>query len=230
MNVPPPMILGSRRSKRVFSIQALFFFLIVLTCSATPHFVPVPISSLILKKNPLGDPSERRLAVFRPENLPVGAKVSTVYYLPGFGGSSEDFLGAWGGRFSEMLQSLADAGMPLQVIVVDCRNRWGGSQYINSAAQGNYADYFLDEIVPMVEKQFGAPSSPRGRILAGHSSGGFGALRLAMMRPDAFGAVVALSPDTDFEITHRDLAERGSRHVSIRQLEGYKAPLGVCRT
>ncbi|MEI6872072.1 MAG: alpha/beta fold hydrolase [Verrucomicrobiota bacterium] len=221
------MIPDSRYFKRVFSLQALFFVLLVLTGSATPHFEPVPIASLILKKNPLGDPFERRLAVFRPEKIPVGAKVSTVYYLPGYGGSSEDFLGAWGGRFSEMLQALADAGIPLQVIVVDCRNRWGGSQYINSTAQGNYADYFLDEIVPLVEKRFGAPSSPLGRILAGHSSGGFGALRLAMMRPDAFGAVVALSPDTDFEITHRDLAERGSRHVSTRQLEGYKAPIDM---
>ncbi|NBV87607.1 MAG: alpha/beta fold hydrolase [Verrucomicrobia bacterium] len=210
---------------RAFLIPALFAALAASECSGIPHFEAVPISSKVLRNNPLGDPADRRLAVFRPENVPAGSTISTVYYLPGYGGSSEDFLGGWGGRFSEMLQSLCDAGTPLQVVVVDCRNRWGGSQYINSTAQGNYADYFLDEVVPLVEAQMGAPSSAVGRILAGHSSGGFGALRLAMMRPAAFGAVVALSPDTDFEVTHRELASRGSRHVSPRQLEGYKAPI-----
>ena len=219
--------MGPAFSYRIYGF--LFFAFLAkftpISVHAAPHFEPVPISSRILQGNPLGDPSDRRLAVFEPEHVPSGTPLSTVYYLPGYGGSSEDFLGSWGGRFSKMLQALSDAGNPLMVVVVDCRNRWGGSQYINSPAQGNYADYFLEEVVPFVERRFGTPISPRRRLLAGHSSGGFGALRLAMMQPQNFGGVVALSPDTDFEVTHRELVTRGAKHVSSRQLADYKAPI-----
>ena len=219
------MLSGIFSRKYGFLLSALLANVAPISVLASPHFKPVPISSRILEGNPLGDPSQRRLAVFEPEHVSPGALLSTVYYLPGYGGSSEDFLGAWGGRFSEMLQTLADAGTPLVVVVVDCRNRWGGSQYINSTAQGNYADYFLQEVVPFVESRFGTPISARRRLLAGHSSGGFGAMRLAMMQPQNFGGVVALSPDTDFEVTHRELVSRGAKHVSSRQLAGYKAPI-----
>jgi hypothetical protein len=37
-----------------------------------------------------------------------------------------------------------------------------------------------------------------------------------------------LSPDTDFEVTHRHLLEGWARHVSQRQLQEYKAPRERC--
>ena len=60
----------------------------------------------------------------------------------------------------------------LVIAVPDCRNRWGGSQYLNSTAQGNYADYLADEISvadfalypvvvtrkPVIEKHGGLPN------------------------------------------------------------------------
>jgi enterochelin esterase family protein len=96
---------------------------------------------------------------------------------------------------------------------------------LNSPAQGNYSDYVLDEVIPLIEKRYESSNLAAGRIIAGHSSGGFGALRLAMMRPDFFQAVVALSPDTDLEVTHRHMVMNESvKHVSQRQLRAYAAP------
>jgi S-formylglutathione hydrolase FrmB len=192
---------------------------------AAPHFEPLTVPGRLLEGNPLGDPVQRRVAVFTPKLPRFTSKLLSVYYLPGYGGSSEDFFGSSGDRFAAAFQGLADKGMALRMVVVDCRNRWGGSQYLNSPAQGNYADYLLDEVIPHLEKYYGTPANPRDRIIAGHSSGGFGALRVAMMAPERFGAVVALSPDTDFEVTHRAFVEEHVvRSVTQKQLAAYLAP------
>jgi S-formylglutathione hydrolase FrmB len=213
-------------------VLQVIFGLMVLGASAAfaedARFEAVDIAGKLLEGNPLGDPVRRRVAVCAASNVLPGARLRTVYYLPGYGSSSEDFLGGAGRGFVRAVEQLAGEGVPCRLVVVDCRNRWGGSQYLNSSAQGNYADYVLDEIIPEIERRFGAPPSAEDRIVAGHSSGGFGALRLALMRGDSFGAVVALSPDTDFEVTHRGLVERGARHVSEKQLAGYKAPADRC--
>lgn len=191
---------------------------------ADGRFEAVEIAGKKLEGNPLGDPVRRRVAVYTAASPAKDTPLRTVYYLPGYGSSSEDFFGGAGRGFLRAMDQLAGEGIPCRLVIVDCRNRWGGSQYLNSTAQGNYADYVLDEIIPEMEKRFGAPASPRERVVAGHSSGGFGALRLALMRRETFGAVVALSPDSDFEVTHRGIVERGARYVSERQLAGYKAP------
>jgi S-formylglutathione hydrolase FrmB len=221
------MHLSSLGGFRLLSFAVLWFLAPALVCAA-PHFEAITVPGVLLRGNPLGDPVERHVAVFTPESTNTGLALITVYYLPGFGGSSEPFLGGGGEPFARVLQRLAEEGLPVRMVVLDCRNRWGGSQYLNSAAQGNYADYVLEEVVPFVEASLGAPASARERLVAGHSSGGFGALRLAMMRPGLFGGVVALSPDTDFEVTHRELLAQWARNVSARQLEAYKAPRDRC--
>src|SRR5271156_1418280 len=105
-----------------------------------------------------------------------------------------------------MLQAIADAGAPAIFVVIDGRTRWGCSQYIDSPAQGNYAQYIAKEVVRFVETHLRVSHRREDRIIAGHSSGGFGALRIAMQFPKVFGRCVAMSPDSDFEISHRPLA------------------------
>jgi len=179
-----------------------------------------------LRGNPLNDPVVRRAALFIPQQAKAGEALPVVYFLPGYGASSEDFI-AQGERsaFAELVQRLADDGLPLVIAVPDCRNRWGGSQYLNSTAQGNYADYVADEIVGEVEAKHPVANGRAGRIIAGHSSGGYGALMLAMSRQNLFGAVVALAPDSDFEVTHRPAVERPNvRRVTPREVEAFSAP------
>ena len=212
---------------RAIFLVLLLSLVSVMTTFAGTRIESVKIPGTTLKGNPLEDPVERRVAVFCPELAKGTPSPRLVYYLPGYGASSEDFFGFEGWGFQKVVQELADAGIPVRVIVVDCRNRWGGSQYLNSPAQGNYADYVLDEVIPLIEKRYESSGLAADRIIAGHSSGGFGALRLAMMRPGFFRAVVALSPDTDLEVTHRHMVMNESvKHVSQRQLKAYAAPKG----
>ena len=183
----------------------------------------IEFSSRTLQSNPLHDPADRRVAVFVPDQITNHAGLPVVYYLPGFGASSENFIKD-DEKWRAFTQQLADEVVPVLLVVVDGRNRWGGSQYLNSPAQGNYADYICDEIVPMIEARYPAAANQPLRIIAGHSSGGYGALRLGMLRPKLFAGVVALSPDSDFPLSHLPLVKMsGVTNVLLEQIKSCMA-------
>jgi len=159
-----------------------------------------------LKNNPLHDPVSRPVPVFLPSQATNSARLPVVYYLPGFGNSTAGFIqdsNVW----LKFTQRIADEITPVVIVMVDGKTRWGGSQFLNSSAQGNYADYVCAEIVSAVEAKHPVPTNGVRRIIAGHSSGGFGALRLGMARQQLFDAVIALSPDSDFPTTHLPLVK-----------------------
>ena len=208
----------------IFSIVA--GFLAAAGAVMAARLEVVEITSAKLRANPLGDPAVRRLAVFISDEAKDAARAALVVYLPGWGGSSEDAIAAGAGAwFGQVVDQLAARGRPVRIAVVDGRSRYGGSQFLNSAATGDYADYVADEIVPALTKG-GAQTC----IIAGHSSGAYGALLLAMTHHEKFTAVVALSPDSDFETTHKPLVEQASvRAVTSADLDAAMAPLKTAR-
>ena len=82
------------------------------------------------------------------------------------------------------------------VVFVDCWTSLGGAQFINSSSTGRYMDYLCDEVVPFVDERY--PTSGRSGV-AGHSSGGYGAIVSAMLRPDVFSAFASHAGDALFE-------------------------------
>lgn len=56
-----------------------------------------------------------------------------------------------------------------------------------------YADFLLDEVLPLVETRFRISSDPTGRGICGGSSGGNAAFTAAWWRPDGFGRVIAFN-------------------------------------
>jgi len=201
---------------------------LLTACSPADQPEEIAFDSRVLADNPLGDRTQRRLAVFSPENIARGQPLPLVIYLPGWGSSSENFFGGGGGAFRQLVQDLAKDGLPLRIAVVDGRSRYGGSQFVNSAATGRYADFVADEIVELLAKDY--PSPPGRRWIAGHSSGAYGALLLTMHRPEVFSAVVALSPDSDFEVTHKPLVQQPDvQRLTAEQVAAAQAPRGQHR-
>jgi S-formylglutathione hydrolase FrmB len=217
--------------QRGFAGRILFCLLLwlalALPASAGARLEILRFDSRVLQGNPLHDATVRSVAVFLPAQAAAGARLPLVYYLPGYGGSSGPFISN-SNVWAAFTQSLADDVTPMALVVVDGRTRWGGSQYLNSPAQGNYEDYICDEIVAAVEKGFPAPTNGVRRIIAGHSSGGFGALRLGSSRQNLFDAVVALSPDSDFPISHLPLVKIAAVSnvplAQVEQMESGKLP------
>lgn len=199
-------------------------WLTVASCSVAEPIETLDLDSKVLAANPLGDPARRRIAVLSPDRLSRGERAPLIVYLPGWGGSSEDYLRPGGGAgFLRVLNELAKEGKPMRIAVVDGRSRYGGSQFVNSNATGRYADFVADEAVKALQKDYPFPAGQCW--VAGHSSGAYGALRLAMDRPEVFSTVVALSPDSDFEVTHKPLVQQPSvRALTAAELAAAMAP------
>jgi enterochelin esterase family protein len=89
------------------------------------------------------------------------------------------------------------------VVMVDCRTKLGGSQYVNSAATGRYEDYLVEELVPWVDAHYRTVAERSHRIVMGKSSGGYGATVLAMRHADLFGMAVDHSGDKYFDFCYR---------------------------
>jgi enterochelin esterase family protein len=162
--------------------------------------------SALLRDNPWNDPHVRRLPVYVPPGYdPRRAEPYPVaYVLAGWSGRGAKYL-ADGGVFYEWLPDRFDrmvrAGtMPPTIVVFpDCTTRLGASQYVNSVANGPYMDYLSDELVPFIDAEYHTHASREMRGLVGHSSGGFGALVTAMLRPDAFSAICSSAGDGFYE-------------------------------
>ena len=179
--------------------------------------------SKVLVGNPLKDPTKRHLAVFRPKGT-RGKVLPLAVYLPGFGGSSEDAL-AHRETWVKIVESLHEAGKDLVLAIVDGRNRYGCSQYVNSPSSGRYLDYICDELSPFVATQENCGKTFKDRLVVGHSSGGFGALRLGMARKRLFSGVVALSPDSYFDVTHKPFTlDAAIKNVGISTIRSVSAP------
>jgi S-formylglutathione hydrolase FrmB len=160
--------------------------------------------SQVLSGNPLGDPHVRDLFVYLPPGYDEGEEnYPSVYCLTGFTGRGKMLLNdsAFTPNLAERMDRLIAAGTirPMIVVMPDCFTYFGGSQYINSTATGNYEDYLTEEIVGFVDTNFRTIDNRDSRAVMGKSSGGYGSLIMAIRHADKFGLVCSTAGDAYFE-------------------------------
>ncbi len=160
--------------------------------------------SEVLKNNPLGDPHVRDLFVYLPPGYETsGERYPTVYCLTGFTGRGKMLLNdnPFTPNLSERMDKLIATGKirPMIAVMPDCFTYYGGSQYINSTATGNYEDYLTQEIVKFVDANFRTIDDRGSRAVMGKSSGGYGSLIMGMRHADIFGLVCSTAGDAYFE-------------------------------
>ena len=159
--------------------------------------------SEVLKGNPLGDPASRPLYVYTPPGWPDDGPYPAVWAIQGMTGQVDMWRNRnpYGTTFAEDVDRLIAAGecAPVVMPMPDCWTAYGGSQFIDSAGTGAYMTYLCDELVPFVDERFSTIAAASGRAIQGKSSGGYGALVLAMLRPDLWGGLGDVSGDAAFE-------------------------------
>lgn len=162
------------------------------------HVDSIPAPSL--RNNLLGDPDIRAATVYLPPSYSKNRakRYPVVYLLHGFGADHRAFMkGAYQNlnvRIS--MDSLIKAGLSKEMIVVtpNARDFFDGSFYVNSPATGNWEDFIVRDLVSYMDRRYRTIRNRSGRGIAGHSMGGFGALRAGMRHPEVFSAIYALSP------------------------------------
>jgi hypothetical protein len=164
--------------------------------------------SSVLKGNPLGDPHVRKLAVWLPPQYDAGTmrRFPVLYDLAGFGGSGLGHVGwkPFGDNVPERAARLVREGKmgPAILVFPDCFTAFGGNQYVNSSAIGDYADYLTREIVPFVDREFRTLADRDHRGCFGKSSGGYGAMLHGMKYAGCWGAVASHSGDANFDFVY----------------------------
>lgn len=70
---------------------------------------------------------------------------------------------------------------------------YGFSMYSNSALNGNFEDFIVNDLVEYMDAHYNTIANPSGRAVIGHSQGGYAAFKFGMLHPDVFGTVVSHS-------------------------------------
>lgn len=173
-------------------------------------WVWLEIDSALLRGNLLGDPTRRRFPVYVPPQYVCepNRRFPLVVYLVGYGGWGAMKLTeekAWDQPLWARLDTAMLSGVlePAIVAFPDCFTRFGGSQYVDSPVTGPYASHVCDELIPLLDQTLRTQADRDRRAVMGKSSGGFGALHLAMTRPDTFGLCCATAADSLFELSTR---------------------------
>lgn len=168
----------------------------------------ITYQSRVLQGNPWHDPSERELHIYLPPGYSESGRPYTALWdLAAFTNAGPGHI-AWrnhGENLPHRLDRLIheEKMPPVVMLFPDCYTSLGGNQYVNSASVGAYADYLVHELLPLVSQRLNVLDAKCGRGVFGKSSGGYGALSLAMHYPDCWGAVAAHAPDVGFDLVYR---------------------------
>ena len=94
-------------------------------------------------------------------------------------------------RLPESADRLAAAPGFSEPIVVtpDAFTLHKGSMYSNSPTTGDWEQFVAEDLVAYVDSHYRTLAARMSRGLAGHSMGGYGAVRIGMKRPDVFSSL-----------------------------------------
>ena len=142
---------------------------------------------------------EVRYTVYLPPNYDAEHYYPAVYLLHGYGDDHMSWI-AFGEAHLTADEALAQLVIPPMILVMPD----GGTSFYVDSHDGavRYEQFFVEELIPHVERTFRVRADRRARAVAGPSMGGYGALLLGLRHPDQFGAVAALSASvrTDEEV------------------------------
>lgn len=133
----------------------------------------------------------------------------TVYWTHGFGGKLEYNVNS-GMRIRERMEQ---GKMPPMIwVMLDESLPEGTHEFADSVNNGPWGAALTGEFVPYLERKYRMDGRRDGRLLNGHSSGGWATLQLEVNYPRLFGGTWSTSPDSsDFhDFTGPDLYAAGA--------------------
>lgn len=181
-----------------------------------PNFVPITLSDVThqrtLRQAPgveyvsvpskllsdfRGTPVSLNAGVVAPANRDPLRQYPTIYVVPGFGGDHAMAVTEALIRASPRFQDVPHQTLWKNafVVVLDPEGPNGHHLFANSDNNGPVGDALVKELIPALDQKFNLAPSPGGRLITGHSSGGWSSLWLTLTYPDVFGACWSSSPD-----------------------------------
>jgi len=166
--------------------------------SATPDVAQLQEFESPLLTKFWGTPRKIRAWVILPSGYAEHASGTypTAYWTHGFGGNLDGALIS-GVRIHDRMK---DGKMPPMIwVMLDESCPEGTHEFADSVNDGPWGAALTTEFIPYLESKYRMDAKPSGRLLNGHSSGGWATLQLQINYPKVFGGTWSTSPDpSDF--------------------------------
>ena len=140
-----------------------------------------------------GRPVVMRAGVLLPPGYGTSkSRYPVIYRVHGFGGS---YRSAWSSG-AALYKKMADKKLPEMInVYLDGVCPMGHHEFADSVNNGPWGQALTREFIPYLERKFRMDSVSSGRLLTGHSSGGWSTLWLQVNYPNVFGGTWSTSPD-----------------------------------
>lgn len=173
--------------KKLFSLLLFCFLLSTFVLAQTGKvFDNLSMKSKILKM-------DRKYAVYLPADYETSNRSYPILYL--LHGAGDDQTG-WV-QFGEVQQiadkTIANGTATAMIIVMPDANTKQRGYFNDLKGEWNYEDFFFQEFVPFIEKEYRVKSDKRYRAISGLSMGGGGTFVYAVHHPEMFSAACPLS-------------------------------------
>ncbi len=150
----------------------------------------IKVHGKALEGNLEGDSADRDVFVYLPASYASNRnrRYPVVYFLHGYAAHAESY---WN---SLSVAAAADAASAEMLLVLpDAFTIYDGSMFSNSPTTGDWETFIADDLVSYIDGHYRTIANRGARGLSGHSMGGYGTVRIGMKRPEAFGALYAMS-------------------------------------
>ncbi|WP_294284678.1 alpha/beta hydrolase-fold protein [uncultured Chryseobacterium sp.] len=199
--------------------RPLFLIIILLLSANFLSAQEIPAGKVITTyitaktlENEAGENSKRRVSVYLPPDYNASSKrYPVIYFLHGFFWSDSLLVN------NDKINLIFDRAIhlkkikPVIVVMPDESTVFKGSFYANSKSSGNWSDFTSEELINFIDSRYRTIPNKDSRGIAGHSMGGNGALRNAILHPETFSSVYALSPGV-----------LDARYFALTEIEAYK--------
>jgi S-formylglutathione hydrolase FrmB len=177
-------------------------------------------TSAALSNNVMEDFPVREILVYTPPGYNTydhRTRYPVLYLLHGYGGDHNYYRGLYG--LAETMDDLINSGEiePMIVVTPNAYNNLGGGFYTNSpdtlagypgqSFGGLYLDFITNEVIDSIDANYKTIPLRGFRGVAGHSMGGYGAIKMAMLRNDLFGSASSMSGPLGFYARFGDVPD-----------------------
>ena len=190
--------------RRSFASLLFLLLAVVLVPAQEGRLIRETVHGVSLEKNVTGDSADRRVSIYLPPGYEssLNKRYPVLYLLHGIADTDEEFTVPWKKQEAEWgtVQALMNHGIAagrlkeMIIVIPDQRTKMMGSFYTNSSATGNWEDFTTKDLVNYIDQKYRTLARVESRGLAGHSMGGYGAIKLGMKHPDVFSVIYGMNP------------------------------------
>jgi len=154
---------------------------LVAAAALLPGFAPVgsgPAGGLVLAGRFPG--TVRPGYVYLPPSFSTARRYPVVYLLHGMPGAPSEYLDG-----TRLLQVADRAPRPFVAVLPAA----GPSVHYDGEWAGTWESDLVERIVPWIDRRLPTDATPAGRVIAGLSAGGYGAVDIGLRHPGVFGTI-----------------------------------------